>query len=181
MTCIVGIETPQGVMLGADSISGDTGSWTCWTADVPKLFRLGQYVLGFTSSWRMGDLLRHQLRLAPPPATRVHRHMVVAVVPAIRACLKEGGFATTKDGAEVGGFFLIGTNGQLFQIGSDYQVNRSTHGYNAVGVGRDIALGALAATERGAPRRRLRLALEAAGKHCMGVRGPWCFLAESGR
>ncbi len=179
MTCIVGVETPRGVLLGADSISAD--GWVCFVSDQPKLFRIGAYVLGFTSSWRMGDLLRHHLRLPPPPVARVHRHMVVTVIPAIRACLKEGGFATTKEGAEIGGFFLIGASGHLFQVASDYQVNRSSHGYDVVGVANAIALGALAATDRAGltPRKRLRTALEAAGKHCMGVRGPWRFLAET--
>jgi ATP-dependent protease HslVU (ClpYQ) peptidase subunit len=178
MTCIVGIETPDGVLLGADSIAADPATWTAATRAEAKLFRVGDYLFGFTTSFRMGDLLRYHLALPAAPKTRLHRHMVMGVVPAIRACLKEGGFATTKDGAEVGGEFLVGARGQLFHVSSDYQVGRSAHGYGAVGSGLQAALGALSATEEEEPRTRARKALEAAARHTLGVRGPWRFLAE---
>jgi hypothetical protein len=113
MTCIVGIETPRGVLLGADSMSAET---TCWTADVcvePKVFRAGAYVMGFTTSFRMGDLLRHQARLEPPSGRgSLHRHLVTKVIPALRELFKGGGFATSKDGAESGGCFLLGRAGK---------------------------------------------------------------------
>ncbi len=176
MTCIVGIETPDGVLIGADSIAV-----AGWTANIrgaaePKLFRLREYIIGFTSSYRMGDLLRYHLTIASPPKTRLHRHMVVNVVPAIRACLKDGGFATTKDGAEVGGAFLVGVRGRVYLISQDYQVDRSTYGYNVTGM-TDQALGSLASTEGEEPRARIRKALEAAERHSIGVRRPWRFLA----
>lgn len=178
MTCIVGIETDRGVLLGADSMAGDAAYWGADTHTTPKLFRVGPYVFGFTTSFRMGDLLRYHLTLPMPPKTRLHRHMVIAVVPAVRACLKEGGFATTKEGAEVGGDFLVGVRGELYQVSSNYMVSRSANGYAAVGCGQFVASGALFATEGQEPRARVRRALEAAQHHNMGVRGPWRFLAQ---
>jgi len=176
VTCIVGIETESGVILGADSCAAD--GWGSHVRAEPKLFRVGAHVLGFTTSFRMGDLLRYHLKLPDPPKRGHHRHLVTQVIPLIRACLKEGGFATTKDGADVGGDFLIGVHGSLFRVESDYQVGRSAFGYNATGSGGYVALGALAATEGRKPKDRLRLALEASSRHVLGVRGPWHFLAE---
>lgn len=176
MTCIVGIETRTGVILGADSLSAS--DYVQQTARIPKLFRVGPYLFGFTTSFRMGDLLRHQLELPPPPKTRLHRHIVKAVIPILRECLREGGFLSSKDGAEVGGEFLLAVGGGLFHVASDYQVGQSAFGYDAAGGGQAVALGALAVTAGQTPRRRLRLALEAAERHCMGVRRPWRFLTE---
>lgn len=181
MTCIVGIETPGGVMLGADSMGGDSTYWTAMPAAEPKVFRLGHYVIGFTYSFRMGDLLRYHASLpVPPERGSIHRHMVTRVIPALRLILKEHGFATTKDGAEVGGDFLIGARGTLFHIQQNYAVQRAAFGYDAAGCGAQSALGALSCAQ-GQPRARLRAALIAAERHNMGVRGPWRFVAEKGR
>jgi hypothetical protein len=180
VTCIVGIETRVGVLLGADSMGGDTTYWTALTTAEPKVFRSGEYVLGFTTSFRMGDLLRYHLALPPPERRPLHRHLVTHVVPAIRECLKGGGFATTKEGAETGGDFLLGVAGQFFHIRGDYSVQRAQHGYDSAGSGAQTALGALAVA-RGAPRTRLRSALAAAERHNMGVRGPFRFAAEQAR
>lgn len=171
MTCIVGVETKRGAIIGGDSLAGDD-----WYSDVraePKVFRLRDYVFGFTTSFRMGDLLKHHLSLPTPPIRGVHKHLVTVAIPAIRECLKAGGFATTKDGAEVGGDFLIGVRGGVYHVASDYQVGRSAHGYAAIGCGGQIARGALYASAGMAPRRRVKVALEAAARHCMGVVGPW--------
>jgi len=176
MTCIVGIETSRGVMLGGDSMGGESIYWTAMTSAEPKVFRLGAYVLGFTSSFRMGDLLRYHADLPEPPVRgSLHRHMVIDVVPVLRSVLKDHGFATTKEGAEVGGDFLIGVRGALFHVQSNYAVQRATFGYDAAGCGAQSALGALSCA-RGTPRARLRAGLVAAERHNLGVRGPWRFV-----
>ena len=179
MTCIVGIEAKGGVILGADSISTDYAVTTVRSAEDCKVFRIGEYVLGFTSSFRMGNLLRYHLALPPPPARgSLHRHLVLKVVPAVRACLKEGGFATTKEGAEQGGSFLLGVRGELWSADADYQMGRNQHGYAAIGCGYAVALGSLYSSKKLPPRRRVTLALEAAEQHSVHVRRPWRLLAE---
>lgn len=79
----------------------------------------------------------------------------------------------TKHGVIIGGDFLIGVRGGIYHVASDYQVGRSAHGYAAIGCGGQIARGALYASASAPPRKRVRLALEAAARHCMGVVGPW--------
>ena len=177
MTCIVGIEHKDGVLLAADSMSSN--HYSADVASVAKLFRVGQHGFGFTSSWRMGDLLRYHLALPDPPAKDLHRHLVTVAIPAIRACLKEGGFATVNNGVETGGSFLIAVRGQLFTIDTDFQVARSSHKYDAVGSGSLAALGALSATIGGDPRARATAALVAAEKHTCHVRRPWRFLSTT--
>lgn len=174
MTCIVGIEAPDGALLAADSISSN-GADMCVRAD-RKLIRLGPYALGFTSSWRFGDILRYQLVLPPPPRRgNVHRHLVREVVPALRKALTENGFAT-KDPENPGGAFLMAVQGRVFTIHADLQVGRSAHGYDALGSGSAVAMGALAALPDAEPRARARASLVAAERHTPFVRRPWRFL-----
>lgn len=173
MTCIVGLEAEGRVIIGADS-AGVSGYDLTVRAD-SKVFRNGPYVMGFASSFRMGQLLRYSLTPPAPPAStaRLERFMATDFTDAVRTCLKAGGYAAAKEGREEGGAFLVGVAGHLVGIYSDYQVARSADGYLAVGCGADIALGALHATTHQPAQRRVRAALGAAAHYSAGVRPPF--------
>ena len=81
--------------------------------------------------------------------------MATAFIDAVRDSLKAGGWATTKDGREAGGGFLVGYRGQLFTICDDFQVAEASAGYDAVGCGHAIACGALFATKGRDPMKRV--------------------------
>lgn len=121
------------------------------------------FAFGFTSSFRMGNLLRYRFK-APyhMPDKDVMEYLVVDFVDALRGCLKDGGFATKDCEQEIGGTFLLGYKGRLFRICEDYQVGETVTGYDACGSGEEIARGALYATKTLDPQDRIRLALEAA-------------------
>lgn len=182
VTCIVGIEDRVSgtVLLGADSYSSDyTVSQSRSGADT-KVFRIGPYVVGFSTSWRMGQILRYHVTLPDPPKRgALHRHMVTAVVPVIREAFKAHGWLTansSEPNRDVGGAFLVGVRGMLFEIASDFQVGHVADGYNAIGCAYHVALGALYANAGAAPRARARLALEAAVAHGTHVKPPFRFL-----
>src|SRR5258708_582547 len=131
----------------------------------PKIYRVGKSLIGFTSSFRMGQLLGHALTLPEHHSdVPVEKWMVTAFVDAVRSCLKTGGYAEEKDKVEKGGIFLVAYRGRIFEIQADYQVAERDEPYGAVGCGEDLALGALFASQRMSirPRRRVELALEAA-------------------
>ena len=120
--------------------------------------------------------------LEPPrrhPDDDIHQYMVVDFIDAVRECLKAGGYASKKDDVESAGTFLVGYQGHLFEIESDYQVGIPEDGYAAVGSGQDIALGALFATQGQEPRSRVLTALRSAERFNAGVRGPFHILPES--
>src|SRR3546814_10742010 len=62
MTCIVGLVDDGKVYLGGDS-AGVAG-WSLTVRKDPKVFRVGDCIIGFTSSFRMGPLLAHSFQ--PP-------------------------------------------------------------------------------------------------------------------
>ncbi|MCL6672442.1 hypothetical protein ACIRP3_23230 [Streptomyces sp. NPDC101209] len=174
MTVIVGLVHRRRVHLAGDS-AGSSGSQLTIRRD-PKVFANGPYVLGFTTSFRMGQLLHHAFK-APHPEGDLDRFMVTTFVDAVRTCLKDGGWARKDSEQEQAGSFLVGVHGRLFEIHDDYQVGERADGYAAVGCGDDLALGALHATAGLGlkPRERLTAALRAADHHSTFVAAPYVF------
>jgi len=172
MTAIVGITERGAVHIGGDS-AGIEGLSLTVRADT-KVFRKQGYLFGFTTSFRMGQLIRYSLDL-PKPKGRLDNFMTTTFIDALRSCLKSGGWARKDNEREEGGTFLVGIRGQLFAVYEDYQVARAADGFAAVGCGDQIALGALYATAGSglSARRRITLALEAAERFSAGVRSPF--------
>lgn len=175
MTAIAGFCDGGKVWIGGDS-AGVAGLDLTVRAD-SKVFRNGDFLFGFTSSFRMGQLLRYKFQPPKQHDQETYAFMVTAFIDAVRDCLKAGGYAEKEKEAERGGCFLVGYRGRLFRIGSDYQVGEPLDGYDAVGCGDNLSLGSLFATKGMEPQRRMEIALQAAERHSAGVRGP--FVMES--
>lgn len=173
MTCIVGIEHAGGVTIGADA-AASTNAITEARADA-KIFRVGPYLFGFTTSFRMGQLLRYAFNPPEPDLRDVDKHMVTTFVDELRRCFKDGGWAATENSVERGGTFLVGVSGRLYCVHSDYQVARNLDGYAACGSGESLALGSLHTTAQYdlTPKQRALHALEAAARHNPFVDGPF--------
>ncbi|TAL42992.1 MAG: hypothetical protein EPN91_07260 [Salinibacterium sp.] len=178
MTAIAGIVHKGTVYIGGDSAGVDSGLSLVVRADA-KVFVNGPMVLGFTSSFRMGQLLRYAF--TPPPCPKradVHRYMVTDFIDAVRKTLKKGGYAKIENKVEEGGTFLVGFRGRLFEINGDFQVGEGVDPYGAVGIGRDLVLGALFASEGRAPEERIHTALAAAERFGAAVRAPFTVVKE---
>lgn len=177
MTCIVGVVDGDDVVLGGDSAGVAGHHLMIGTA--PKVFRNGLFVMGYTTSFRMGQLL--QYAFTPPDQeieTTVMEYMVTGFIPALRTCLSDGGFAKKDNNVESGGTFLVGYRGRLFEIQDDFQVQEALCGYSVCGCGRDVALGSLHSTRAYSSadmpvRERIFMALEAAQEFGSYVRGPF--------
>lgn len=176
MTAIVGLAQNGRVYIGGDS-AGVSGLSLSVRADT-KVFRTGRYLFGFTTSFRMGQLIRYSFD-PPKPKGDLEGFMATRFIDALRECLKAGGWARKENDREEGGTFLVGVRGHLFTIYDDYQVGRAADGFAAVGCGDDIALGALYATAGTGlkPRKRLKVALRAAERFSGGVRGPFVYMS----
>lgn len=172
MTCVVGFVEGGTVWIGADS-AGVGGYSLTVRADL-KVFRNGPMLFGFTSSFRMGQLLRWSLEVPDhDPRVPVEKYMATTFVDAVRSCLKDKGFARKSSEEEIGGTFLVAYKGRLFCIQNDYQVAETVDGFDAVGCGEDIAKGALFAPTGLSGRERALMALTAAERHSAGVRAPF--------
>lgn len=178
MTCIVAIKTPKSIFMGADS-AGVGGSGLSIIKD-SKVFIKNKFIIGYTSSFRMGQLLRYKIKFPTQNKTQdIFTYMATNFVDALRKCYEDSGFLTKKDSSESGGSFLIGYKGRLFQIQEDFAILETICNYQACGCGKDIALGSLYSTDHEhledclLPSYRLELALQAAEQFSTSVRSPF--------
>lgn len=174
VTCIAGFIEDGIVWMGADSAG--VGGYSLTIRADQKMFRNGRMLFGFTSSFRMGQLLRYSLVIPDhDPRVPVEKYMATAFINAVRECLKANGAAKATNGVEEGGTFLVGYAGRLFCIFDDYQVAEAIDAFDAVGCGHDIAKGALYASSHLKGRDRLKAIFEAAERYSAGVRAPFIF------
>jgi ATP-dependent protease HslVU (ClpYQ) peptidase subunit len=174
VTCIAGLVHDGTVWIGADS-AGVYGQSMIVRADA-KAFTAGPYAFGFTSSFRMGQLIRYAFTPpVPEPDRDLHAFMCTGFINALRDCLKEGGWAEKDKERETGGNFLVGVHGRLFEVFSDYQVGEREEPFAATGCGESFALGSLHVTQQlgWMPGERILAALQAAERFSSGVQGPF--------
>lgn len=174
MTCIIGFVSKDRIYIGGDS-AGIAGYHKVIRVD-EKVFKKDKMIFGFTSSFRMGQLIRYKLKI---PEQKVGQDdmefMTNNFIDALRDCLKDGGFAEKNNSAEVGGTFLVGYKRHLYQIEENYQVGCRQEPFDAVGCGQDIALGALFVLRFVSmnPCEKIRRALVAAERYNTNVARPF--------
>jgi len=165
MTCIVGIEHEGTVYIAGDSAGVDGCGIRTVRAD-EKVFVVGGIVYGFTTSFRMGQILRYSF--VPPQRNDKGdmAYLATDFVQEARRCFKEHGY-------EQGGTFLIGYRGHLYRVDEDYQVGRSVDDFQACGAGYEVALGSLFSSVGEPPIDRCKLALAASAHFVTSVHGPF--------
>lgn len=176
MTCIVGLEHKGRVYIGGDS-AGTAGNMHQRLRKDKKVFIRGPFIIGFCGSFRMGQLLQHTMALPVPNPERTDvGFMVNEFVDSVRACLSEENKHLVGDN-KLSPYFLVGYNGKLFNIQGDYQVGQPEAGFDAVGSGADIAIGAMfASTAIDDPIKRIKQALAASAESNAAVRPPFHIL-----
>jgi ATP-dependent protease HslVU (ClpYQ) peptidase subunit len=172
MTCIVGLKHHGKVYIGGDSL-GVAGYAKVVRAD-EKVFVRDDMIFGFTSSFRMGQILRYSFTIP----RRIHedtddmKYLVDKFIPAMMKCFDEGGYLSKHQNASYGGTFLLGYKNRLFKIDNDFQVGESTEDYDACGCGEAYALGSLFSTTcLDDPEERIKTAINAASTYSAGVGG----------
>lgn len=179
VTCIVALKAKKGTCHQV-VMAGDSAGVSHLDVTVrkdSKVFRNGEFLIGYTDSFRMGQLLRFKFR-PPPPVKRkdLFEYMCTLFVDEVRRTLKEGGFSEIDNNVEQGGNFLVGFRGRVFEVASDFQVGEAALDFAAIGCGDSYALGALAASALTDPEERVLQALAVAEKFSGGVRAPFLVL-----
>jgi len=190
MTAIVGIISNNGKVHIAGDGASVSGMFATYRKD-RKVFRNGKYVMGFTTSYRMGQILQYHFKPPTPNAEDkkdLFKFMVCKFVPKVRKSLEENHWLLTDKGRDEAGAWLVGIQGRLFEIDSDLQVVEPEH-FAAIGCGREIAMGALFAylsagngicgkLPQGGSLEALRTALFASAKYSTCVYEPFHFVSE---
>ena len=180
MTCIVGLVHKKKVYMGGDS-AGVGGLDLDVRAD-PKVFQNGPFLMGYTSSFRMGQLLRFQFKPPVQKIKDVEEYMVTKFIPVVLTLFEKHWWVTNKEQDErKGGQFLVGYKGRLFKIYGDFQVAWNHKPFDACGCGADYAKGAmdvLHGIDLLTPEEKVTKALESAESFSGGVRGPFMIMKQ---
>lgn len=185
MTCIVAIKEGKTLYFGADSTAGSPSTGEGYAVATPKIFRTGEYMVGYTISFRAGQVIHHDVDWPEPPAglpnEMLESFMVREVVPRLRNALRDGGAVKICEGVEQGAHFLIGLRGQFFNVGLDFSAVSLPADFAAIGSGRHHAYGALHALAdlQMAPEDRIRRALAAAAHYMMNVGEPFLLISNA--
>ncbi len=172
MTCIVAIETADGVWMGGDRMAATMHN--AIDLDQPKVFRNGPALIGSCGSIRQHQLLQYTLHIpAETLSWDVDRWVAVDLTRAMLTMAGQWNASRTKDGVALSHNALLAINGRCYELQSDYSFTRCRTGEYAVGSGYEYAFGALHATRGDEPEVRVRAALESAAERCPTVAGPF--------
>jgi len=182
MTCIVAIAQNGTVYMGSDHAASDDKSGWVMSRKEPKCFKVGQYGIAFTDSFRMGQILQYSW--TPPKYTPtktnsgLDKFMRTKFIDSVKLAFKDHGFGDIGGTDEdTGGIFIVGLEGRIFVVDEDFHVGENVVNYMAEGSGGMFALGALHATKNQKnPKMRLKLALEAASEFSMSVAPPFTYI-----
>ncbi len=140
---------------------------------------MGDFIIGYTSSFRMGQILQYNLDIEKQKDDIDDlRYMATIFIESVRKSFGEGGYREIESERESGGFFLVGYKGKIYSIGDDFQVNSSIDGFTSVGSGESYALGSLFETKGEAPFIRLEKALSAASYFSGAVCPPFTIVSS---
>jgi len=183
VTAIAAIAENGVVYMGGDSAGVNVGNLELRTRKDTKVFKKGLFLIGFTTSFRMGQLLKYYFVPPEHPENMdIETYMNTFFIDYVKICFKNGGYGKIDGNNDSGGKFIVGYKGQLFSVDNDFQVAISSCNYEACGCGDDLCLGSLYTTSKIKmnPKKRIRIALAAAEEFSAGVRKPFNVLSMKG-
>lgn len=141
MTCISALVKDGHVWMAGD-LMGSNG-YTGKVYSDSKVFVNGDFIIGYTSSFRMGQLL--EFNWVQPPrleGMEDREYLQISVVESLRSCFQQYGYGI-KDGVEdIGGNFLIGYRGCVYEMQHNFSLLKHED-YVACGSGIDYATSAM--------------------------------------
>ena len=148
MTTIVGVQNADGCVIASDSRVAEGGKVYTHPKMVKAIER-GSYIIGGAGDYRALQVVLHgwQPPLVNAKAKQnLYEFVINKVAPSLKKTLSEAGIEFNKPSDGDDKFelqLLIGINGSLFEIDSDFAVAMNDTGLYAIGSGGDYALGAL--------------------------------------
>ena len=168
MTCIAVLKTENTIWMAGDRGASDEDTILPLTA--PKVFKIGQYLIGYAGSMD-GERIRHNFKPPVPKTKDIEKFMYTEFLVALRNFYEAWWVDVSKD-SDFG--MIICVNGQMYEHNAvDMSLTTYNADYLTMGSGSQIALGALYATSNQKNgKRRVQLAVEAAIKYSTSCIGP---------
>lgn len=180
MTVIVGIPRNGKVWIGADS-AGSSGT-ILRTLSYKKVFIKQNedgisFAFGCAGSFRMMQILQYDFQIPRfKNQEGIEPFFIKEFMPAFQSVLEKHHWLKKVNHQDElsNSQCLVGVNGQLFGIASDYHLIIPGDKYFAIGCADDVALGSLyTSADETDVEKRISIALRAAEHFSGGVRGPF--------
>lgn len=176
-TSAIGAEQKHDIYMGADSAG--VGGYSLRIRADEKVFIKDDFIFGFTSSFRMGQLIRYKFNIPDRTENQsTDDYIHTTFLDNLIECLKINGYATIDKNEIRGGTFLFGYRGRLYEVEDNFQIAKYNKPYASVGCGSNIALGCMYGLNNKliSPEDMIRISLDAAVEFSAGVRGPYHIL-----
>jgi ATP-dependent protease HslVU (ClpYQ) peptidase subunit len=174
MTCVVAIETSEGVLFGTDS---GISVGNIITSHGPKLIHKRGVTIAYAGEIRAAQILEHEIKLpALPKRMSSEEYLYRNLIEPYRKAVKESGLAPEHSGLDC----VVSLRGKVWEVTDNYTLLSRPEGYAVAGSGGDIARGAMEALEDWEPKQRAERALQISEKFCSSVRGPFYFYLSTG-
>ncbi len=181
MTCIAGLIDRDGKGHIASDSLGSNG-YTKGVYKNAKIFKKGNVLFGYTSSYRMGQLLEYGLTLPERKVNQsLEEYIYMDFVESVRSLLKSSGYLIIDNNSEVIGQFIVIIEGRIFKIQEDLALLEPSEPFDTCGSGEDYAKSAidiLKTHTKLSSKKILTLAIETASKYVATVGGEVRYLHE---
>jgi len=168
MTCIIGYKTGKSVYVAADS-AATTEEGDIRHIVVEKIFRNGDYLIGYAGSIRAGQIFLPS-RFEPPDSIE---KLVEAMITKMGdlGCLVTTEYQTSASQT----LFIIAYKNELYEILTDFQLNKISEGFTSIGCGASYAFGAMEVIQEEdlSPTEKLKKALAVTAKYNYAVKPPF--------
>lgn len=187
MTCIIGYKDRRNhhIYMGGDRMASNSAQYSISTMGHPKVFTKSIHdpenkdkkiniLLGYTTSFRMGQLLQYEFAPSFPVDGKLTiKYMVTKFIPELRDAYHEAGYGKKTDAEKMnGGTVLVGSRDGLFKVSDDFSVLELKDDFICIGCGRQLASGALFSLKDNANisiPTKIEKAIEAAAYFCAYV------------
>lgn len=149
MTTIVGVQTEDGCVIASDSRVAEGGK-VYTHPEMVKAVERGSYIIAGAGDYRALQVVLHGWQ--PPLLTakakqNIYEFAINKIAPSLKATLLEAGIDFNKVSDNSDDKFelqlLLGINGTILEIDSDFAIAMNDTNFYAIGSGGDYALGAL--------------------------------------
>jgi ATP-dependent protease HslVU (ClpYQ) peptidase subunit len=178
MTVIIALKKDNKIYLGADSALVD--NWTVTQTKQPKIFKLGEFLIGVAGYPRTAQLIQYQLMIKPQTEHQSDfSYLCTDFVNSVKSLLVDNDNVKNLDGSKQidESDLLFGYRNNIYAMDTNFQIIQTTDSYNAIGSGQEIALGAMAVFTKfngfWFPEVIIKNALSIVDKHHMGVCKPF--------
>lgn len=182
MTCIIAKIHENKVHMVGDK-EGSNGFITTTFTKTPKVFKVDDFLLGYTTSFRMGQILQYSWE--PPKKSLddsddyyIYKH----IVDSIKKCFVDNDFGHKPEDEFQAGNFLIGWKGRLFEMQNNLSLMEHDE-FASVGCGCYHAVAAMktmkmSGCKQDDPEGLLSLALFVAADSVTGVSHEYDYIKE---